>query len=344
MTPTIHLIAPAGPLHLFYAVLGIERASQLLAIVQEMIAETYVVTGNEALLDTPEDEQSGGRRDDRERAEDITAALSNPSVRAIVAIRGGAWFTRILPRVDFSVLDRRETPIAVFGFSELTSLVNIVAVHPLGRGFYDMGPAFLTYGLKRHAATRLGLSDETDPTPDQWMRSNLRRHMVDYFRRVIEIIEGWGKSIELSARLVRGQLPDSMEASFVGGNLTVLSTMIGSRYMDSIDPGGKWIVLEDFNDKLERMDRFLAHLTLAGFWDRCAGLLLGDFHRGDDDLRPAILAMLDFHSLHESRLPVLTTDQVGHIWPMTPLPLHQSGNVERRDGVDYRIRWSANDM
>jgi len=341
MSPIIHLIAPAGSLHSFYKTLGIDRASQFIAMVREFIGGDYATTANEAVLDASEDEQNGGRRDDDARADDITSALADPDVRAIVAIRGGAWFTRILPRINFSVLDQRETPIAVFGFSELTPLVHIVAAHPLGRGYYDMGPAFLTYGLKRHAVTRLGLSDQTAPTADEWMRENLRRNMVDYFRRVVDITEDRGKPIELSARLVRGEMPDSTEAKFVGGNLTVLSTMIGSRCSECIDPHRKWIVLEDFNDKPERIDRFLAHFTLAGFWDRCAGLLLGDFHQNERDLRPAVLAMLDFHLPRDSRLPVLITDQVGHVWPMTPLPLHRMGSVHRIDEFEYRIHWPA---
>ena len=341
MSSMIHLIAPAGSLQPFYAVLGIDRAAQLIAMIQEWIGPGYAVTTNESILDTTEDERNAGRRDDDARADDISSALADPEIRAIVAIRGGAWFARILPRIDFSALDRRETLISVFGFSELTPLVNIVAAHPLGRGFYDMGPAFLTYGLKRHAATRLGLSDQTNPTPDEWMRANLRHHMADYFRRVVEIIEDRGKPIELSARLVDGEMPDSTEATFVGGNLTVLSTMIGSRFADCIDPRGHWIVLEDFNDKPERMDRFLAHFTLAGFWGRCDGLLLGDFHQGDRDLGPAVRTMLEFHIPRDSRLPVLITDQVGHIWPMIPLPLFRTGRAEQIDAIKCRIHWPA---
>ncbi len=333
----IHLIAPAGSLRSFLATLNIGRATELIAIIQAMVGDGYSVTANEGVLDAEEDECSGGRRDDAARANDITAALADADVRAVVALRGGAWFTRILPHIDFSVLDRRSSPVAVFGFSELTPLVNIVAGHRNGRGYYDMGPAFLVYGLRRHATVRLGLNEQSSPTPDEWMRTHLHEHMADYFRRVIEIVEGRGEPIELSARLVRGELAEGTSAAFVGGNLTVFSTLIGSRYAEAVRPKGKWIVLEDFNDKPERIDRFLSHLTLSGFWERCEGLLLGDFHQGDCDLGPAVLNMLNYHLPQNSSLPVLVADRVGHVWPMTPLPLHRSGWFTKI-GPD-RLQW-----
>jgi muramoyltetrapeptide carboxypeptidase len=340
MPGRIHLIAPAGSLQPFYAVLGIERASQLVAIVQERVGDAYRVTAEHSVIDATEDELRAGRTDDETRARDITSALADSDVRAMIAVRGGAWFARILPRIDFSVLDRRNKSIAVFGFSELTPLVNVVGAHRNGLGFYDMGPAFLVYGLKRHAGKTLGLSDSTDPTPDQWMRANLRHHIRDYFRRVVEIIESRGEPITLSARLARGTLPAHARASFVGGNLTVLSAMIGSMYADCVAPENHWIILEDFNDKPERIDRFLAHLTLARYWDRCEGLLLGDFHQADRDLGPAVLAMLEYHLPPESRLPILVTTEVGHTWPMTPVPLHKEAALMRDSDGEVSIRWS----
>jgi len=128
---------------------------------------------------------------------------------------------------------------------------------------------------------------------------------------------------------------------FVGGNLTVFSTLIGSRYQECISPKGRWLVLEDFNDKPERFDRFLAHLTLAGYWDDCKGVLLGDFHEGQRDLSETLLAILSYHLPRGRSLPILVTSQVGHIWPMTPLPLHIPGTLEVIDESRVSIAWPA---
>ena len=98
-------------------------------------------------------------------------------------------------------------------------------------------------------------------------------------------------------------------------------------------------MIEDYNDSLERIDRFLAHLTLAGLWERCAGILVGDFHKGYDELISAVISLLDYHLPPERSIPVLTTKQIGHIWPMSPLPLHVPLRIERTSGDGFTIRW-----
>ena len=339
--PRLHLIAPAGSCRPFFPAIGVGSAAQLIAIVQQAVGSDYLVTGDEALIEAVEDGRHGGRTDDRLRAEELEAALGDDAVTAIVSIRGGAWFTRILPLIDFTVLDRRTRPVAVFGFSELTTLVNIVGASARGIGVYDMGPAFLTYALKRHA----GLRDETktvsEPLPDRWMLQRVRSEFDAFFYDVVAMIEGRGTSRPITARLERGELPTRVEARFVGGNLTVLSVMVGSAYADYVEPAGRWLVLEDFNDKLERVDRFLAHLTLAGYWDACEGILLGDFHNGYEDLTPAVLELLDHHLSPSRPVPILVTGQVGHVWPMSPLPLHVAGVIERKDDRSFVLTWPA---
>jgi len=321
--------------------MGVRSAAEFVALAQEAVGGTYQVSANEAILEAAEDESRGGRIDDRLRAEDLQQGLADPDVVAIVALRGGAWFTRILPLIDFAVLDRRERQVAVFGFSELTTLVNIVGAHPRGLGVYSMGPAFLPYGMKRHAASQLHAGDLQGVSPEEWMLRRLREEFFAFFRNVASIIEGRGGVGPLLARRVHGELPRPGEARFIGGNLTVFSAMIGSRYQECIRPKGRWLVLEDFNDKPERFDRFLAHLTLAGYWEECEGVLLGDFHQQGHDLTGPVLAILTFHLRRDSSLPVLVTSQVGHIWPMTPLPLHVPATLERIDETSVSIRWPA---
>jgi len=121
----------------------------------------------------------------------------------------------------------------------------------------------------------------------------------------------------------------------------VFSTLIGSRFESCVDPAGRWIVIEDFNDRPERLDRFLAHFTMAGYWDRCAGVLLGDFHHQDRDIRPLVLVMLDYHLPQNGTVPVLTTDRIGHVWPMCPLPLHRALSLCRCGESEYDLTWSA---
>lgn len=348
--PRIHLFSPAGGCRSFLELLGEPTGQALKQRVQGVVGSAYEVTGNSTLMEADEDEAIGGRTDDAQRAADIQNALADDGVRALVLIRGGAWFTRILPLIDFSVLERRSSLVIVFGFSELTSLVNICGASAGALGVYDMGPAFLQYGLKRHA-TLLEGPDQLEPAreaglsgcaarPGKWMREHLQREFDDFFRDVVEMVEGRTTSRTLTAELRSGTLSgrsDRFEATFTGGNLTVLSALVGTRFDASVRPAGRWLVIEDYNDNLGRIDRFLAHLTLAGYWDTCRGLLVGDFHWGRDDQQDAVLSLLKHHLPSNAELPILTTRQVGHVWPMVPLPLHCPMTLQRVDATQYRL-------
>lgn len=336
----LHLIAPAGSCRPFLQTLELRHATELVAIVQSAVGDGYNVTADAEILEGQEDETQGGRIDDQRRADDISSALADDEVAAIITLRGGAWFNRILPLIDFSVLDQRRSRIAVVGFSELTSLVNIVGAHPHGVGIYDMGPTFLTYGLRHFAAKQQQRDGEHDhQAAEKYASEHLLAEFRTFFKDAVAMIEGHGSKRRVSAELIRGELGDQTEGVVVGGNLTLLSAMVGSRFHECIAPAGRWVLVEDFNDRLERFDRLLSHLTIAGYWEQCAGILLGDFHRGWNDFFPAMKEMLAYHIPSASRLPVLYADMLGHTWPMSPLPLHLPLRFERAASGRYDITW-----
>ena len=312
----IHLIGPAGSCGAFVRALGLAGADELITLVQRLVGEAYRVTGNAAIIETTEDEAHGGRADDAQRAADIQKALADDDVRAVVAIRGGAWLTRVMPHIDFSVLDRRNGPITVFGFSEISSLVNIVAGYTQGFGVYDMSPAFLTYGLRKRAAAAQNAED-----PKAAMRSHLLGEFGDYFRDVVRMLHGSGSARTITAKLCSGAWPTNRVIEIVGGNLAIVSALVGTRYDACIRPDGRWLLIEDVNEKIERIDRMLAHFSLAGFWESCAGLLVGDFHLDDEHLTPSVCELLPYHLPSDRSIPVLTTRDIGHVWPMSPVPL-----------------------
>lgn len=336
--PKLHLIAPAASCKPLLRGLGLESAGELIAMIQDAVGASLTVTGHAELIEAGEDELHGGRDDDVHRAADLQAALADDATRAIVTLRGGAWFTRILPLIDFSLLDRRTTPVFVFGFSELTTLVNIVGRYRHAIGIYDMGPAFLMYGLRRRALFEQSGERKDVAAAKAWMREQLRPHVLEFFRDVVNMIEGRGSARVIRAKLVAGRLDQTQSVHFVGGNLTVLTTLLGTRFAECIDPAGKWLVLEDLNEKPERIDRFLAHLKLAGYWDKVGGVLLGDFHRYDIEMVDVVAELITHYLMPNSDTPLLVTADVGHIWPMSPLPLHTDLPLERCEaGFEIRV-------
>ncbi|MHC5109899.1 MAG: LD-carboxypeptidase [Planctomycetota bacterium] len=336
----IHLIAPAGPCQTFLDHELIGSFERMMALVADAVSEFDLdVTADEALFASGENDGVGGRTDDAARAHDITSALGDEATAAVIAIRGGAWLSRVLPRIDFDVLNRRSNPVATFGFSEITSLVNIVASYDKGRGVYDDSPAFLVYGLRHYAQTRATVAELGGMVPRAWMNDRLVSSFQGHFRDVCSMIHGRGTRRDMTARLVQGELGEDARAEFVGGNLTVFPALLASTYDERIDVRGRWIVLEDYNDRVSRLDRMLSHLTLAGAWDSCAGVMLGDFHVELDQLTDSVLACLRYHLPQGWDKPILVTDCVGHVYPMSPLPLHVPVAFASLGDGAYRLSW-----
>ncbi|HRX87580.1 MAG TPA: LD-carboxypeptidase [Phycisphaerae bacterium] len=327
--PIIHVCAPASPASSVLETVGVADARELIARVQDAVGRDFRVTGKAALLDPPFDEHRGGRRDDAARVRELHAAFANDDVVALVAARGGGWMARILPDLDFSILDRRRRPLAVFGFSELTPLVNLVGRRRMGRGYYFMTPGFPKSGAERHARlnarkllpSRPPKGKALESFAKRWAAARFAHDFADYFRDVTAILRGAPPQRAVSGRLVRGGLAAEAKVTLVGGCLSLVTPLTAGPYARLADPKGKWLVLEDLEEYPYRIDRQFAHLKLAGWFERCSGVLLGDFHMGDEDQRADTLAILDFHLRRTRDIPVVTTADVGHIWPQAVLPV-----------------------
>jgi len=310
----VHLIAAGSPAGADFPRFGFDGVRDLRDRIAESLGGQYLVTADARCLLADEDDQHGGRTDDVRRARDVQRALAEDRVAAIVALRGGAWFTRVLHRIDFDVLRRRDTPVCVIGSSEMTSLVNIVARYRRGVGIHDIMPLFVLNAVPKRSAL----------------------HAFDaYWQDVRRMIAGQPSSRVLTGTLLSGTMSRRATIRAVGGNLTLVSTLMGSPFARAVSTRRRWLAIEDVNEKPERIDRMLAQLRLSGMMDGLEGVLLGDFHRGDEDLRDAVAACLRYH-LPDRRVPVVQRCDFGHVWPAAPLRLNQPLPV-RRVGREVRI-------
>jgi len=74
------------------------------------------------------------------------------------------------------------------------------------------------------------------------------------------------------------QQEDRLEANapaVVGGNLSVLYSLLGTPYFPPVEDA--WLLLEDLDEYLYHVDRMLLAFRLAGVFDRVRGVLLGSF-------------------------------------------------------------------
>lgn len=218
---------------------------------------------------------------DAERCEDFQNALDNPTVSAIWCARGGYGTVRILDNLDYTKF--KENPKWLIGYSDITALHN--QFHNEG---YESIHGILCVSLPEDAS-----KIETSITS---FKKALFGEPLNY---TLE-----GSKLNKVGR-VSGQL--------IGGNLTLLHTMLGSN--TSIDTTGKILFIEDIGEYKYHIDRMLQTLKRAGYFDNCSGVLVGDFtkmKKNNTALWGSSVEQLIVDALAEYDFPIAFNMPAGH--------------------------------
>lgn len=236
---------------------------------------------------------------DDERLDDLNWALTSRDVDAVWCIRGGFGMTRILDRVDYDGFGRSPRP--VIGYSDITAL--LLALH------HHTGVVTFHGPIARTAM----------PPFSRW-----------HFDRVLTQVGSAGQLGRIAPpadvlvpqkdRLVT-LAPGRAEGPLVGGNLTLLQTLIGTRHMPSLE--GAILFLEDVGEDLYSVDRMLAHLRMAGALSKIAGVAIGRFTEMDRNSGDGALGYDEVLSTYFLPLgvPVAYGFPVGHIDDQWTVPV-----------------------
>jgi muramoyltetrapeptide carboxypeptidase len=249
---------------------------------------------------------------DKDRAADINLFFGDRSIRAVLAIRGGWGSSRALPHLDFDLI--RRNPKVVVGFSDITALH--LAIHARTGLVTFHGPN----GLGRW---------------DSWS--------LDYFKRVI--FEGEALRMEnpkaLSERNALTQTEHRVQTitagtargRLLGGNLTVLTAIVGSPYLPSFD--GAILFLEDVGEDLYRVDRMLTQLELAGVLEKIRGFVFGTCAECEPGEGFASLSLEEIFADHIKPLgvPAWFGAMIGHQMPQWTVPVGAEAEIDAASGT-----------
>ncbi|MGJ8591258.1 MAG: S66 peptidase family protein [Aquaticitalea sp.] len=182
---------------------------------------------------------------DDERCEDFQKAMDDPKISAIWSARGGYGTVRILDKLDYTKF--KKNPKWIIGYSDITALHN--QVH--NEGFQSI-----------HAMMCVSLSEENIGLDET----------IASFKDAI-----FGKPLSYTLEGSDYNKVGNVTAPLVGGNLTVLHTMLGSK--TSIDVSGKILFIEEIGEYEYHIDRMLQSLKRAGYFDNCKGVIVGDISK-----------------------------------------------------------------
>ena len=123
------------------------------------------------------------------------------------------------------------------------------------------------------------------------------------------------------------------EGRLIGGNLSLLSASEGTPYQ--VDTEGAILFIEEVCEPVSKIEKWGYHLRNAGLLAGCRGIILGQFTRITNDMKPQFDALQCFADILQGLdIPVLCNVQSGHGKPMMTLPM---GTMCRMDAEARRI-------
>ena len=243
---------------------------------------------------------------DEDRAADINKMFADKNVNGIMAMHGGWGCARILPLLDYRTIQRN--PKVFIGYSDITALL-----------------------LGINAKT--GLVTFHGPVGS----SSWNSFSVENFRNML--IEG--KAVQMTNPVKKGdnlvQVDDRIytinggkaTGKLIGGNLTVLSHILGSPYVP--DFKDNILFLEDVGEDLYRVDRMITQLKIAGILNQLSGFVFGKC----TDCPPSkggygSLTMEDIFEDHIKplKIPSFSGAMIGHIKDKFTIPVGLEATID----------------
>lgn len=235
-----------------------------------------------------------------ERVDDLHAMFRDPEVRAIFAIRGGYGSAQLLDHIDYSLI--RSNPKVFLGYSDITALH--LAINKKAGLVTFHGPVALsrfTDYTQKHFRKALFETEPIGPVTNPPESNTLR-----------------------PSHTLRTVRPGRASGTLIGGNLTLISTTMGTPY--EIETKGRILFIEDVGEEPYRIDRMLTQLKLAGKLDEAAGVIWGeceDCH--PNDYKPSFQSTFSLGEIVDNilgglKIPVLSGLTFGHTDDQVTLP------------------------
>lgn len=218
---------------------------------------------------------------DNDRASDVQRMLDDPDVKAILCARGGYGTVRIIDKLDFTEFVKH--PKWVCGFSDVTVLHSHINQN------FEIATL--------HSSMPLSMKE---------LPSDHRQ-----ITTLVKTLLGELPTYHLEAHELNRN--GNVEAEVVGGNLSILYSILGSE--SDLNTDGKILFLEDLDEYLYHIDRMMMNLKRNGKLDNLGGLVIGGMSDMNDNAIPFGKSAVEIISeaVAEFDYPVCFNFPAGHI-------------------------------
>jgi muramoyltetrapeptide carboxypeptidase len=213
-----------------------------------------------------------------QRSTDLQTMIDDDSIKAILCARGGYGTVQIIDNIDFSKL--KNNPKWIVGYSDVTVLHSHLNKLGIASLHATMPINFKTNAKESLASLKNGLFGN---------ENNILcgPHPFNKFGKV--------------------------EAEVVGGNLSILYSLLGSN--SDVDTDGKILFIEDLDEYLYHIDRMMMNLKRNGKFTKLKGLVVGGMSDMNDNKIPfgktAEEIILEY--IKEFDFPVCFNFPAGHL-------------------------------
>ena len=184
-----------------------------------------------------------------QRAADLQSMIDDNSIKAILCARGGYGTVQIIDAINFTNLKKNSKWIV--GYSDVTVLhshlnnIGIASLHA-------------TMPINFESNTKESLSSLKNSLFGNLNRIECKAHPFNKFGKI--------------------------EGDIVGGNLSILYSLLGSQ--SDIDTTGKILFIEDLDEYLYHIDRMMMNLKRNGMLRNLKGLIVGGMSDMNDNSIP----------------------------------------------------------
>jgi muramoyltetrapeptide carboxypeptidase len=216
-----------------------------------------------------------------ERVKDLQDALDDDSVKAIWCSRGGYGTVKLLDQLDFSRFV--QNPKWIIGYSDVTALL-------------------------MHIYSQFGICSVHGTMPINAASLEASHPTVQSLFNVLR-----GRSAQYALKEHPFSSKQNFEGTLVGGNLSMLYSILGSSSFDI--PQGSVLLLEDLDEYLYHVDRMFMNIKRNGVLDKLNGVLVGGLTDMNDNTIPygQTAEEIALSYFQEMRIPVVFGFPSGHI-------------------------------